>query len=393
MNALANYRMKLTASAIGLCRPETPDRRPTRLRERASVISLCGVVSHQTLTSAPVYRHCIFCQTSLETNEVIEAFPIGSRLAFDPDRGRLWVVCRTCERWNLTPLEERWEAVEACERLFRSTRLRQSTSNIGLARIPPGLELIRIGTPLRPELAAWRYGDQFGRRHRRHLVTTGAALLLLPAVYFSATLALGLTGLGGVSWQLGSLARNLYRRRRILGTATLPSGHKVPLTAHMASSAALRHRVGRPWALELPHRGLLPTPDCLFEGEAALAVARVLLPLVNRAGAPQKAVKAAVQRIEHMPELDYWLTTTATYPGRSWTASPQRAIARQPIDVRLAIEMLLHEDLERRAVEGELWRLERAWQAAEEVAAIADALLLPEDIATRLGSFRPPSDG
>jgi hypothetical protein len=24
----------------------------------------------------------------------------------------LWVVCRHCERWNLSPLEERWEAVE-----------------------------------------------------------------------------------------------------------------------------------------------------------------------------------------------------------------------------------------------------------------------------------------
>jgi hypothetical protein len=352
-----------------------------------------GNVSHQTHHPAPVYRHCIFCQTSLGSNAVIEAFPIGSRLAVDPDRGRLWVVCRTCERWNLTPLEERWEAVEACERLFRATRLRQSTSNIGLARVPPDLDLIRIGSPLRPELAAWRYGDQFGRRRRRHLVTTGAALLLVPAVYFSTTLALSLTGLGGVSWQLGSLARNLYRRRRVLGTATLPTGHKVPLTAHMASSAALLHRVDRPWVLQLPHRGLLPMPDPLFEGEAALAVARVLLPLINRAGAPQKAVTAAVQRIEYVPDLDYWLTTTATSPGRPRTASPQREISKQPLDVRLAIEMLLHEDLERRSLEGELWRLERAWQSAEEVAAIADALLLPEGTDSRLDSLRPPADG
>lgn len=70
---------------------------------------------------------------------------MGSRPAFDPARGRPWAVCRACERWNLTPLEERWEAVEDCERLFRATRLRFSTSNIGLARIPPGLDLVRIG--------------------------------------------------------------------------------------------------------------------------------------------------------------------------------------------------------------------------------------------------------
>ncbi|MDH3570746.1 MAG: hypothetical protein OER89_11260, partial [Gemmatimonadota bacterium] len=85
---------------------------------------------------------------------------MGRRLAFDPTKGRLWVVCRKCERWNLTPLEERWEAFEECERLFRATRIRASTDNIGIAKLKEGLELVRIGEPLRPEFAAWRYGDQ-----------------------------------------------------------------------------------------------------------------------------------------------------------------------------------------------------------------------------------------
>ena len=61
----------------------------------------------------------MFCHRPLGANQVIEHFPVGRRLAFDAERGRLWVVCRKCERWNLTPLEERWEAVETCERLFR----------------------------------------------------------------------------------------------------------------------------------------------------------------------------------------------------------------------------------------------------------------------------------
>jgi hypothetical protein len=62
-----------------------------------------------------VYRACIHCCQDLERHEVIEPFPIGRRLAFDPAKGRLWVVCSHCGRWNLTPLEERWEAVEECE--------------------------------------------------------------------------------------------------------------------------------------------------------------------------------------------------------------------------------------------------------------------------------------
>ena len=58
-----------------------------------------------------MYKNCIFCQRSLGSNEVVEPFPVGRRLAFDASKGRLWVVCRKCGRWNLTPLEERWEAV------------------------------------------------------------------------------------------------------------------------------------------------------------------------------------------------------------------------------------------------------------------------------------------
>ena len=87
-----------------------------------------------------MYSTCIFCKRPLGTNEAIETFPVGRRLAFDPEKGRLWVVCRKCERWNLTPLEERWEAFEECERLFRDTRLRVSTDNVGLARLKEGLE-------------------------------------------------------------------------------------------------------------------------------------------------------------------------------------------------------------------------------------------------------------
>jgi hypothetical protein len=78
-----------------------------------------------------MYSACIFCNRPLGSNSVIEEFPVGRRLAFDAEKGRLRVVCRSCERWNLSPLEQRWEAVEAAERLFRGTRLRVSTENVG----------------------------------------------------------------------------------------------------------------------------------------------------------------------------------------------------------------------------------------------------------------------
>src|SRR3954447_13004345 len=120
-----------------------------------------------------MYSTCLFCKSELGANEEIEHFSVGRRLAFDGSKGRLWVVCRSCERWNLTPLEERWEAIEECERSFRATRLRVSTDQIGMARAKEGLELVRIGNPLRPEFAAWRYGDQFGRRRRNAILQAG----------------------------------------------------------------------------------------------------------------------------------------------------------------------------------------------------------------------------
>src|SRR5215210_7088780 len=128
-----------------------------------------------------MYSTCLFCTASLGANEVVETFPVGRRLAFDAARGRLWVVCRRCERWNLTPLEERWEAIEDCERRFRATHVRVSTQQVGLARLTEGLDLVRIGRPLRPEFAAWRYGEQLGRRRRRAVVAAGAAAVVTTA--------------------------------------------------------------------------------------------------------------------------------------------------------------------------------------------------------------------
>jgi hypothetical protein len=90
-----------------------------------------------------VFSTCIFCGGSLGRNEVVEAFPVGRRLAFDPARGRLWVLCAGCRQWNLSPLEERWESLE---RISRDTRARYSTGETSLVRHPEGLDLVRVGS-------------------------------------------------------------------------------------------------------------------------------------------------------------------------------------------------------------------------------------------------------
>jgi hypothetical protein len=57
---------------------------------------------------------------------------------------------------------------------------------------------------------------------------------------------------------------------------------------------------------------------------------------------------------------------------------------------RLALEMSLHEEAERRAMQGELQELERAWREAEEIAAIADSLLVPASIDDTVRALKRP---
>ena len=126
------------------------------------------------------------------------------------------MVCRKCHRWNLTPLEERWEAIETCERIFRDTRTRASTDNIGIARHREGLDLVRIGKPPRGEFAAWRYGDQFGKRMRRAgshapLPSLGGGWLLVGLqLPFPVMAAIG--GLGGTAASFSLVVAWAYLR-------------------------------------------------------------------------------------------------------------------------------------------------------------------------------------
>jgi hypothetical protein len=328
----------------------------------------------------------MFCNRSLGQNEVVEHFPVGRRLAFDAERGRLWVVCRKCERWNLSPLEERWEAVETCERLFRDTRVRVSTENVGLARHPEGLELVRIGQPMRPEFAAWRYGDQFGRRRKRALVYTVGGAVVVGGVLIggAATGAISAVVLGqtGNLWNVWMNGRTLVKLRTdddrvlklknpdLLGTRLRPADDGVGF--------ALEVRRGR-------------KKEWFHGSEAERMVARIV-PKMNRMGGKQRTVEEAVGEIEHHGHPDDFLAQVVTGDRFRDKKGVPGYINKMPTPTKLALEMALHEEQERRALEGELWRLERAWEEAEEIAAISDSLLLPEGTDEILESYRAQED-
>jgi hypothetical protein len=317
-----------------------------------------------------VYATCLYCHTSLGQNDVVEAFPVGRRLAFDADKGRLWVVCPHCGRWNLTPLEERWEAIEDCERRFRGTILRRSTDNIGLTRLREGLELVRIGRPLRPELAAWRYSTILNRRWR-YAAFIGATVGAGTVAWFGLPM-LGLTG------ATVSIVYNIAQwamRTRTVVRFQHPTAGKVRVSLEEMREIAL-YPVGDrgEWRLMIPATERHP----FLSGEQAMRALGLLLPRINVVGGNRSDLAVALEHIESARNPRALFGTFAH--ARAGDTTHRHRILTMPRHQRLALEIVAHEDLERQAMDGELAALETAWREAEEIAAIADNLFLPANV-------------
>jgi hypothetical protein len=340
-----------------------------------------------------VYATCLFCKGPLGRNEAIENFQVGRRLAYEATRGRLWVVCGRCERWNLTPLESRWEAIEEAERAYRGSRLRVSTDNIGLARLPEGLELVRVGKSPRLELATWRYGDQFGRRRRKYIALSslGVAIPLLYWIPVAGPFAL-VPGLISTAHSFNTirLARLAGRVPRVV--VRDDEGAALALTAKDIFSTQLsRDQSEHGWSITVEHKekplqGSVPrTRKAILRGAEAERALTSLLPHINSNGGSGRRVRQALDLIGTTTDARELVQSAALLQTNKVAPNYLQAL---PAPMRLALEMALHEDDERRAMEGELSRLENQWREAEEIATIADSLLVPDEIESQLSALR-----
>jgi hypothetical protein len=387
-----------------------------------------------------MYRHCIYCSADLGANDALEGFPVGRSVAFDGERGRLWAVCPKCARWNLAPIEERWEAVEAAERAFRDTRLRVQRENIGVAKLRDGTRLIRIGSALAGEVAAWRYGGELARRRRRH-IARGHVSMAVGGTAAAGAVILALSPLSGVITGFGAFwaAGELYGKvegwveRLMAARADRQPVHRLgpkdspthaPLVllrahlrgAYLATDEATGELLVRVPALAATEDPLepagIPAPLTLRGVRARMLLGRVMVG-VNAAGATPRVVEHALDELARAGSADAYLgrlaeqhTTlelprgTAPRPHRwdlYWTRradmegippAERDAWLSRTVSGRiageaygglvrgLALEVALHEAEERRALEGELALLESAWKEAEALAAIADGLAL-----------------
>ena len=347
-----------------------------------------------------MYSTCLFCFAKLGVNRTLEQFPVGRRLAFDSSKGRLWAVCPNCGRWNLAPLEDRWEAVVECERLFKRATLRSSWGHVSFGRLAEGLELVRVGEALPNELPAWRYHslgaanarlrnywNEVGRRRkRRYLGRLVAASTAVSAVGVGATAAAG-AGLGaaiilpvalaGILPALGLGALSLHRKaRRTVAQVQGDGGQTLALRAADIHSALLSS-TGSQLAIRLTSTDVtLVGRDCVWA--LALWISRL------RIGADVYCVEEALHYIEAAGGPDGALQRISHGSLREESLR----LGKMPAVVRVVLEIAATGDVEGAATTAELERLERAWKEAEEIAAIADNLLAPPEVEEWLARHR-----
>jgi hypothetical protein len=362
-----------------------------------------------------MYATCIHCQGDLGRNELLEALPVGRRIAFDEVAGRLWVVCATCSRWNLVPFESRYEVIESSERLSRESRLRLSTGQIGLAKTREGTELVRIGTPLRPEMAAWRYAGSLARRRLRFAlrtapVTIGLATFAKSSIGFMSMF--GSAGFTMIGLSLASAAAVRYANRRTLAVLDV-GARRIELSRNLVRSIRIDPEGPQGLRLLLPtipsvHIGGSAVDSLFGQDEVRVIVGgvrardvddadrlqkyvtvdgdlspllRVIMPIINEAGAPPTVISDATEllsRYDPDPRL-------ILYGNRKdWSKAKRLTLADSNEPRRLALEMLVHEESERCWLAGELKALEAEWVRADEIASIADGLIRDPVIEERL---------
>ncbi len=323
-------------------------------------------------------RHCLYCGRRVVEFEPPGRWRVDGRLAFDPDRGRVWTVCRRCHGWSLWGRDDRLDALDQLERLAFHARLLYQTENVSLLE-RDGQELIRVGKARRREKAWWRYGRELRRRRTRYrsaLSKVGA--LTYGAVSYLGS-RLGLSGItGDIDWEVEPLADILRWRQFGLtawsGRAACPYCHSVLLKLRYYATPSLyllrgrddRLAIGLPcarcdiWTIDRVHR---------LEGDTAQLVIRRVLAHQNIAGAGEDEVRAAAGMIEEAGSPRDVLNTLVTREKSLADLHPVEAVA---------LEICVNESAERRQLAAEVAALESRWREADELATIIDRELGPE---------------
>lgn len=360
----------------------------------------------QPQTSASLVAHdaCVYCRSPLGENDLLERFPVGRRLAFDPRDARLWVVCSECGRWSLSPVEARSEIVEECERHHRGGVTRVASENISLSRPGRSLDLIRVGSAGALELAAWRYGHMLGPKRWPRIdallagvneerldrlrgtlsatpyLAAGLAVGAVSAAPLAQASALGLVLLAFFRMFTADSAehdRRLARLRRrsdvVLGEIVARDGERFLLHADQAwGSRLVAGSTSATWLLSVPcrGRGARGAPVSIeVEGVEALRMLRLAMPETNHGRASANTLRAATAAIETAGGPEGFIPLASADAKR--LGLRYAALGELPRTLRLSLEIASDATHERSALAGDPSVLEREWR---EAAALAKGL-------------------
>jgi hypothetical protein len=313
-----------------------------------------------------MFTTCAFCGGALAGDGGPSGLGVGRRFAFDEWKGRLWVVCRRCTRWNLTPLDDRLERIEDVDRAASAGRVLAASGEITLIRAG-SYEFIRVGQPPRTELATWRYGERLRSRARDRAKVVIPLTIIALGLGVAANVAAG-GSLGIFVWNLHRVADAAYvglvGRRRIRLDEPL-------VCARCGSLMDLRARHVKHARLVPQRRSdlavVVSCPAChseagLLTGGDALVLLRQGLTYLNATREGRRRAEAAARLVDTAGGSEELIRVLARREARLEAVEPDR---------RLALEMAVDERQEVR-------ELERRWREAEEIAEIADGVLSTE---------------
>jgi len=310
-----------------------------------------------------MYTTCAFCNAKLDGDGGPSGLGVGRRIAFDEFKGRLWVICPKCARWNLTPLDDRLERIETVARAAREAKLLAATEQVALLRWQV-YDLVRVGKPPRIELAPWRYGERLKARQQERLKYVIPLTVAAVGLGIAANVAAG-GSLGVFVWNLHRLGEGLYitvvgnRKVNLAEPPICPScGTLLELRAKHVQHARVVPDAHADIAV------IVSCPRCRQEaaqltGSDAHAVLRQGLSYLNARRAGRRRAEEAAQVVDHAGGPDRLIQDVARRELTLRSLRPER---------RLALEMAVDE-------QAEVQELEHEWRDAEELADIADGTL------------------
>lgn len=310
-----------------------------------------------------MFRSCAFCNAAFDGDGGPSGLGVGRRIAFDEWKGRLWVVCPRCSRWNLTPFDDRLERIEAVARAALQGRIAASTEQVALIRWER-YDFVRVGKPPRVELATWRYGERLRNRQRERLKVVVPLTVAAIGLGIAANVAAG-GGFGVVVWNVHRLADGFYKwliGNRKVGLV------EAPICARCGTVMQLRARHVQ-YARVVPDQHadiavLLSCPKCRQEaaqltGPDAIQVLRQGLTFLNLSPGGRRRAEDAAREVDQLGGADHLVRDIARRELTLRSLRPERG---------LALEMAMDE-------RAEVEELERQWKEAEEIADIADGTL------------------